>query len=1325
MNVRKKILIILFLGCALLAQSAIAATIVAASDASTSSKATAQYVCDGSNDQTELNDALARGGEVILTEGTFRTSGTVFVKSGNTFRGQGPEKTILSMAGDYAARVDIAQPNVVVKDLTITQRGWLMITTSHVTVQDVTIRDSKKTAPTVNGMFFVWADGRVCEDIAFIRCIAQDVGSTGFNLNGQRSPRENRNIRFESCKAIRCGNEGSGKIWAVGFDFHEGADLYDLSVNNCYAEDNWESGFYFEPNFYNGEDPNTAIPVQVNSKVTNCVAVNNGWRNNLDTRFYLTGYYLSSAVTLNNCQAKNNKNNGFWVWQSAKDVILNSCTDDGSDKSFQVRTGSNLQFNNCISMNARTYALYAWGTSGAVFDNFRIINPKKSSGAVCLGLREDHPNDPWPVTGCTIDILLTGANPDTLIRYYNANNNKITINGDTETPPSTLPTTVTTPTTQSGSGTPTPSSTVTTQGTLPSGVGKGVVPGTIEAEDFDAGGEGTGYHDVEASNLGDVYRTAEGVDIEYSSAADSYVVGWMRPSEWLQYTVNVTKAGTYDVAFKVATPNSGASLKLAVDGSDTATISVPNTGSWDTYSEVKKQVTLSAGKHVLRLTTTGYHNLCCMKFSASGTTPIPSTSTTTAAPSVTVTAGAGAAIPGLIEAENYNTGGEGVAYHDTTSTNEGGAYRTSEGVDIEMASNEGSYVVGWVRPGEWLKYTVNVAEAGVYDVSFRVSSPQSDSSFKMQLDNTDVCTVMVPNTGSYLTYRTVVQQVSLPAGSHVVRLYFNGYTNVNWIKFQTSTGYGTTQPTTIPTTTAVTPGVPLPAPVPITYGTGIIPGVIQAEDFNTGGEGVGYYDTTSSNFGGVYRTGEDVDIELSSAASTPVICWIRPGEWLKYTVNVLRTGDYDVVFRVSSPQANTQMRLQVDGVTATTFTVPNTGSYDTYTNVAQKVRLTGGPHVLRLVFGGYHNIDYMAFGTVGSLTASREVTAAADTNTTAPTPALMPVATATTAGTVATANITTAQTASSVPTPSANATTTTFTPTPTVTTANTTTTGPTPTTPATPATNVSTTATSGLAVPVQVDTTAATTIPITTSTATPIATPITTPSTKTTEGSESTAGDLAPTTGTVAPTVTATATATTTAVVTPDVTQTVAAPAKMLMQVAATDRNLSMFVSAVQKAGLTDTLNGAGPYTVFAPTDAAFEALPAGALDALLSNRTLLASVLGHHVAEGRFTAANVTGMPTLTMLQGEPVTVTVQVDGGLKIDGALVNRTDIQAGNGVIHVIDAVILPPDAIPTSTVIASVSTKSATDSTPTVKATTVAPPAGTTAVRTTNGTPLAT
>jgi hypothetical protein len=144
----------------------------------------------------------------------------------------------------------------------------------------------------------------------------------------------------------------------------------------------------------------------------------------------MTGYYLSCGVTLNNCVSVNNKNNGFWLWQGSKDVILNGCTDDGSDKAFQVRTGTNLKFNDCISKNARTYALYMWGSSGVVFNNFRIYQPEEDQRRrSALGLREDHPNDPWPVTGCTLEILLTGADTATLIRYHNAKNNQITING--------------------------------------------------------------------------------------------------------------------------------------------------------------------------------------------------------------------------------------------------------------------------------------------------------------------------------------------------------------------------------------------------------------------------------------------------------------------------------------------------------------------------------------------------------------------------------------------------------------------------------------------------------------------------------------------------------------------------------------------------------------------------------------------------------------------------------------------------------------------------------------------------------------------------------
>jgi uncharacterized surface protein with fasciclin (FAS1) repeats len=222
-------------------------------------------------------------------------------------------------------------------------------------------------------------------------------------------------------------------------------------------------------------------------------------------------------------------------------------------------------------------------------------------------------------------------------------------------------------------------------------------------------------------------------------------------------------------------------------------------------------------------------------------------------------------------------------------------------------------------------------------------------------------------------------------------------------------------------------------------------------------------------------------------------------------------------------------------------------------------------------------------------------------------------------------------------------------------------------------------------------------------------------------------------TATPSATVTTTATATAVASATPVATPTdEEVPEEMLMQLAETDRNLSTFVNAVQKAGLTDTLNGVGPYTAFAPTNDAFEALPPGTLDALLSDPTRLASVLGHHVAEGRFMAADMAGMPTIGMLEGEPATVTVQADGGLEIDGATVNLTDVRAGNGVLHVIDALILPPDFDATPTATASPA-PTVDDATPTatattVETTTVAPPAfpvDTTDVGTPDGTPTTT
>ena len=115
-------------------------------------------------------------------------------------------------------------------------------------------------------------------------------------------------------------------------------------------------------------------------------------------------------------------------------------------------------------------------------------------------------------------------------------------------------------------------------------------------------------------------------------------------------------------------------------------------------------------------------------------------------------------------------------------------------------------------------------------------------------------------------------------------------------------------------------------------------------------------------------------------------------------------------------------------------------------------------------------------------------------------------------------------------------------------------------------------------------------------------------------------------------------------------------------------------VKAVQEAGLVDTLKGKGPFTVFAPTDEAFAKLPPGTLDALLKDKKKLAAVLTYHVVPGKVMAAQVKPGPVKTV-EGQSLTVSTAT-GEVMVDNAKVIKTDIVASNGVIHVLDTVVMP-------------------------------------------------
>jgi len=122
--------------------------------------------------------------------------------------------------------------------------------------------------------------------------------------------------------------------------------------------------------------------------------------------------------------------------------------------------------------------------------------------------------------------------------------------------------------------------------------------------------------------------------------------------------------------------------------------------------------------------------------------------------------------------------------------------------------------------------------------------------------------------------------------------------------------------------------------------------------------------------------------------------------------------------------------------------------------------------------------------------------------------------------------------------------------------------------------------------------------------------------------------------------------------------------------------SFSTLVKAVQAAGLVETLKGAGPFTVFAPTDEAFAALPAGTLDAVLKDKAKLTSILTYHVVSGKIMAKDVAGMNGKTAKTVQGGDLKIDTTSGVKIGGATVITADVETSNGVIHVIDKVLLP-------------------------------------------------
>ncbi|GAL84876.1 endoglucanase-like protein [Sporocytophaga myxococcoides] len=312
-----------------------------------------------------------------------------------------------------------------------------------------------------------------------------------------------------------------------------------------------------------------------------------------------------------------------------------------------------------------------------------------------------------------------------------------------------------------------------------------VIPGTIQLEHFDVGGNGFAYMDATpGSEVTPVvnFRTDEDVDIENcTDVGAGYNIGWTTAGEWLEYSVDVKTPGAYDLDLRIAANGDGRTVTVAMDGVNIASnIAIPNTVGWQTWQTVKvKDVNLTAGKKIMRVTigATDYVNMNYVTF------------TLTKELKQEPFKGSAHLIPGRIEAEEYDLGGEGLAYHEANANgNEGKATFRNDEVDIETTQDsDGAYNVGYILQGEWLEYTVNVAASGKYDLDVRIAAEGENKSFHIEMDGVNVTgPINIPNTGGWQTWQTVtLNDINLTGGEHIMRIAFDSdYMNLNYVEFK-------------------------------------------------------------------------------------------------------------------------------------------------------------------------------------------------------------------------------------------------------------------------------------------------------------------------------------------------------------------------------------------------------------------------------------------------------------------------------------------------------------------------------------------------------------
>ncbi len=349
----------------------------------------------------------------------------------------------------------------------------------------------------------------------------------------------------------------------------------------------------------------------------------------------------------------------------------------------------------------------------------------------------------------------------------------------------------------------------------------------------------------------------------------------------------------------------------------------------------------------------------------------------TVAQPVTVTAPSGPnlpfpgphVLPGRIEAEDYDVSVSSPAYADTTTINEGGAYRF-DAVDIEVLG--GNLDVGWIRKGEYLNYSVDALAAGDFALTLNVANVElKERPVRIYLDGDPAGEVWIGSSPNWWTFTqfAAAAPITIPEGRHVLTVSFEEVErmNLDWLNLAA-----------IAPTPPAGAGVPYPA-------KHVLPCRVEAEHFDAGGEGVGYRDREPANLGSnkALRPGEGVDIETESGVTN--VCFIRAGEVLNYSVDMPAAGNVTLSLRAANPDpAAKAVTVYLDGVPAGEVPVGPTGGWTAYREFAATgpITIPEGRHVLTLAFEGVEqiNLDRLDFGPeppVPTVTVTPEATVTA------------------------------------------------------------------------------------------------------------------------------------------------------------------------------------------------------------------------------------------------------------------------------------------------------------------------------------------------------------